>query len=267
MRRPFSAALLVALALTLGACGRDEPEPVAEPKAPPLAQPAEPAAPREPVAEPVVEAALEEVEVPTSAGDVEVELAIDLPTPQFVGTPRNIPADNLDPTTGKRRAPFMVPEGTVLLSAEAPVTSSDEEPIIGEIEQVTDGDKEAYDGSYVELGPGSQYVQIDLGRTCEVRAIVVWHYHSQARVYRDLVVQVGGDPDLILDAVTVYNNDHDNSSGLGVGEDYEYVETNEGRLIDTGSVRGRYVRLYSNGSTASPMNHYTEVEVFGRPVD
>ncbi len=267
MRRPFAAALLVALALTLGACGRDEPEPVAKPKAPPPAQRAEPAPVPDPVEEAAPEVAPEGAGVPTPAGDVEVELEIGLPVPQFVGTPKNIPADNLDPMTGRRRAPFMVPEGTVLLSAEAPVTSSDEEPIIGEIEQVTDGDKEGYDGSYVELGPGSQYVQIDLGRTCEVRAIVVWHYHSQARVYRDVVVQVGGDPDLILDAVTVYNNDHDNSSGLGVGEDYEYIETNEGRLIDTGSVRGRYVRLYSNGSTSSPMNHYTEVEVFGRPAD
>jgi hypothetical protein len=36
------------------------------------------------------------------------------------------------------------------------------EPIIGEVEQVTDGDKEGRDGSYVEFGPGKQYVQIDL---------------------------------------------------------------------------------------------------------
>jgi len=27
----------------------------------------------------------------------------------------------------------------------------------------------------------------------------------------------------------------------------------------------RYVRLYSNGSNANALNHYVEVEVFGRP--
>jgi hypothetical protein len=28
--------------------------------------------------------------------------------------------------------------------------------------------------------------------------------------------------------------------------------------------KGRYVRLYSNGSTANEMNHYIEVEVYGK---
>ena len=239
LNRPMPV-LCSLLALTLCACS-DEPEP---PKPPPAA---------------VDEAA------PVSD---KVVLELELPVPQFVGTPRNIPADNLDPIIGRRRrAAFLVPAGTVLLSAERPVTASDAEPIIGEVEQVTDGDKEAYEGGYVEFGPGTQYVQIDLGEAYLIDVVLVWHYHSQARVYRDVIVQVGTDPDLILDAVTVFNNDHDNSSGLGVGEDYEYVETSEGRLLDLGGVEGRYVRLYSNGSTSSPMNHYTEVEVYGRPVE
>jgi len=29
-------------------------------------------------------------------------------------------------------------------------------------------------------------------------------------------------------------------------------------------VKGRYVRLYSNGNTTNKMNHYIEVEVFGK---
>ena len=39
----------------------------------------------------------------------------------------------------------------------------------------------------------------------------------------------------------------------------------EGRLIDCKGVTGRYIRLYSNGSTAGDMNHYVEVEVYGTP--
>ena len=65
---------------------------------------------------------------------------------------------------------------------------------------------------------------------------------------------------------TVFNNDRDNSLGLGAGTDLHYTETNEGKLIDSKGVHGRYVRLYSNGNTSDDLNHYTEVEVYGRPV-
>jgi len=195
-----------------------------------------------------------------------VKLEVEMPRPMFIGTPKNIRTPNLEPARkGKARPPVLVPEGTKLLSFEKPVSASDDDPVIGELEQVTDGDKEGTEGSYVELGPGQQYVQVDLEQTCTIHAVVVWHYHCQARVYRDLVVQTAGDPDFILDVQTAFNNDHDNSSGLGVGKDYEYIETYEGRVIPVAGIKARYVRLYSNGSTSDELNHYTEVEVFGSP--
>ena len=43
-----------------------------------------------------------------------------------------------------------------------------------------------------------------------------------------------------------------------------YLEKNEGKLIDAKGTRGRYVRLYSNGNTSDDMNHYIEVEVYGK---
>jgi len=193
-------------------------------------------------------------------------LELELPKPMFVGTPTNIRTPNLEKITGKRRGPFYVPKGTKLLSLDQPVTSSDMMPIIGEVEYVTDGEKSGEAGYYVELGPGSQYVQIDLGASYTIHAILVWHYHSQARVYRDVVVQVSDDPDFISEVKTVFNNDHDNSSGLGIGRDKEYIETNEGRLIDPRGASGRYVRLYSSGNTSNDMNHYVEVEVYGTEV-
>jgi hypothetical protein len=195
-----------------------------------------------------------------------VDLIIELPKPAFIGTPKNFRTDNLEPAKGdKPRPPHKVLAGTKLLSRGKPITASDEDPIIGEIEQVTDGDKEAGDGSYVEFGPGLQWAQIDLEAECEIQAIVVWHYHGDPRVYFDVVVQVADDPDFITGVKTIFNNDHDNSSGLGIGRHYEYFDTFEGRLIDARGVRSRYVRLYSNGSTADEMNRYTEVEVHGRP--
>jgi hypothetical protein len=139
------------------------------------------------------------------------------------------------------------------------------EPVIGELSFVTDGKKSGEDGYYVELGPGLQWVQIDLDKTDTLAAIVIWHYHSQARVYRDVVVQVSDDKDFINGVTTLFNNDHDNTSGLGVGKDKEYIETYEGKLVDAKGVKARYVRLYSSGNTSNDMNHYVEVEVYGIP--
>jgi hypothetical protein len=189
-----------------------------------------------------------------------------LPKPAFKGTPKHVPeGSNLEkPRSGPRPA-FLAPEGATNVALGKPVTSSDREPILGELKFVTDGNKEADEGSYVELGPGRQWVQIDLRQPTETFAVVVWHYHASARVYRDVVVQVADDADFIDNVRTIFNNDHDNSLGLGIGQDKEYWETHEGRLIDAGGVTARYVRLYSRGSTADDQNHYVEVEVWGLP--
>jgi len=200
-----------------------------------------------------------------STDQEKVVLELKLPKPMFVGTPRNIRSPNLEKITGKKRRPFYVPKGTELLSLDKPVTGSDTEPIIGELEFVTDGEKSGEEGYFVEFGPGVQYVQIDLEGSFHLHAILIWHYHSQARVYRDVVVQVSDDPDFITGVKTIFNNDHDNSSGLGVGKDKEYIEVNEGRLIDPRGITTRYVRLYSRGNTSNDMNHYVEVEVYGTP--
>jgi hypothetical protein len=194
-----------------------------------------------------------------------VELKLQLPKPMFIGTPTNIKSANLEPITGKSRGPFMVPAGTKLLSLKRPVKSSDSQPVIGELDMITDGEKEGGDGYFVELGPGKQWVQVDLGSSYALHAILAWHYHSQARVYRDVIVQVSDDKDFLKGVQTVFNNDHDNSSGMGVGKDKEYIEVAEGRLVDPKGVKGRYVRMYSNGNTTNDLNHYVEIEVYGAP--
>lgn len=195
-----------------------------------------------------------------------VPLEIKLPKPVFVGTPSNLQVPNLEKPRGGPRPPFLAPEGTKNVAFKKPVTSSDEQPIIGDLSMVTDGDKEASDGSYVELGPFLQHVTIDLKSRNNIYAIVIWHYHKQPRVYFDVIVQVADDPDFVSNVKTVFNNDHDNTSGLGVGKDMNYVETSEGKLIDAKGVQGRYVRCYSRGNNANDLNNYVEVEVYGTPV-
>jgi hypothetical protein len=187
-----------------------------------------------------------------------------LPQPLFEGTPQNLRVPNLEKANYKARQPFLAPTGVKLISRRKPVTSG-EEPIMGELSQVTDGDKEAEEGSYVTLAPGKQYVGIDLGTLNEIYAIVFWHFHKTPRVYFDVIVQIADDAGFTKNVRTIFNNDHDNTSKMGVGKDMNYIETSEGRLIDAKGAIARYVRLYGNGNNADEMNHCIEVEAFGRP--
>ena len=191
-------------------------------------------------------------------------LPIKLPSPKFGYTKQNIRVPYLNNDHKKDRPPFLAPRGAVNIALNKPVTSSDPAPIIGELELVTDGDKEAMDGCWVELGPGVQWIQIDLGATYNLYAVVFWHWHTQGCVFFDVAVQVSDDPDFITNVTTLFNNDRDNSSGLGIGEDMHYIETYQGKLIDAKGVKARYVRLYSNGNTGNDQNFYTEVEVYGK---
>jgi len=207
-----------------------------------------------------------EKEDPNTAKSGMAPLQIELPTPLFIGTPQNVQVPYLKKPTGKPRPLFYAPVGTKNVAFEKPVTCTDEEPIIGETEMITDGDKEGADGSFIELGPFPQSIIIDLEAVCDIYAIVAWHYHKEAWVYFDVVVQVADDPDFITNVRTLFNNDIDNSLGQGVGKNMHYTETSEGKLIDAKGVQARYVRLHSNGSTGSDANHYIEVEVYGKAV-
>jgi len=194
-----------------------------------------------------------------------VPLKTDLPKPLFVGTEVPVKVPNLEHPLGTKRPDFLVPAGTVNLARGKKVTASDTEPVVGTLDLITDGDKEGDEGSWVELGPGKQWVQIDLETEANVSALIVWHFHSSARVYFDVVVQVSDDPAFSKNVTTVFNSDTQNHLGLGAGKDLLYIETYEGKLIDAKGVKGRYVRLYSNGNTINKLNHYIEVEVWGKP--
>ncbi|HIJ52084.1 MAG TPA: hypothetical protein HPP66_02890 [Planctomycetes bacterium] len=204
---------------------------------------------------------------PTPTGTQLVALDIKLPKPMFVGTPQDVKVEYLEKPLGKPRPPFYAPVGTKNVAIGKPVTSTDEFPIIGKLEWITDGDKEGADGSFVELGPLEQHLTIDLEAEYNIYAIVVWHYHKEPRVYFDVVVQAASDPDFTVNASTVFNNDIDNSLGLGVGKDMHYTETAEGKLIDAKGIRARHVRLHSNGNTTYDVNHYIEVEVYGKAAE
>jgi hypothetical protein len=195
----------------------------------------------------------------------EVPLNTQLPRPLFVGTPVPLNVPNLEPPLKGKRPDFMVPVGTVNLAKGKKVTASDDSPVVGTLDLVTDGDKAGDEGSWVELGPGKQWVQVDLAKSAKIYAVLVWHFHSQARVYRDVIAQVSDDPTFKSGVTTIFNNDFKGELGLGAGKDLNYIETYQGKLIDAKGVKGRYVRLYSNGNTTNKLNDYIEVEVWGKP--
>jgi len=192
--------------------------------------------------------------------------------------PMDIRSANLEPSRGGRpRPPVWVPtDATTNLALGCRVTASGEPTLldhaehqtpIGDLTYITDGNKE-HDDERVNLPPGKHWVQIDLGKTQEVWAVQIWHWYDYGCVYHDVVIQLSNDPDFIDGAVIVFNNDHDNSAGLGVGSDKEYIECFEGRCIPVEGVSARYLRFYSNGCTETPVNRYSEIEVYGRaPAD
>jgi hypothetical protein len=204
-------------------------------------------------------------QAPPAAGQKLVPIPIVLPQPVFEGTPRNMKVPNLEKPRWKAREPFLAPEGVKNVARRKTVVSSDANPIVGELSMITDGDRSGEEGAFVELGPGKQHVTVDLGAPHEIYAVLFWHYHNSPRVFFDVVVQIADDPGFTKNVRTLMNNDHDNTSGFGAGTDMNYVETSEGRLVDGRGAIARYVRLFSNGNDANDLNHYVEVEVFGRP--
>src|SRR6266478_5562266 len=195
-----------------------------------------------------------------------VPLSLKLPPPAFKGTPKDLRLSSyVEPLSDKPRPPMMVPPGLKNIAKGAKLTSSDKNATSSVLEKITDGDKEASDQSIIFLRKGSQWVQMDLGASQEIFAIALWHAHNTAKVYHSVIVQLSDDPDFLKDVRTIFNNDQENKSGLGVGTDREYFETFEGKLINGKGAKARYIRFYSKGSTESALNEYTEIEVYGRP--
>ena len=205
--------------------------------------------------------------IPAAAADLE-PLPLKMPAPTTKGTPEELPSGpNIEPPleAGKLPKPFLAPKGVVNVAQGKKVTASLPSTISGNLEQVTDGKKEAFDDYVVEMKKGPQWVQIDLGQEYAIAAVAIWHDHRYVQAFRDVIIQLSNDPDFTKDVVTLYNNDYDNSSGLGEGKDKEYFEQQFGRVIDGKNTKARYLRSYTKGSTLSAFNCHTEIEAYAPP--
>jgi hypothetical protein len=194
------------------------------------------------------------------------ELPLVLPKSVALGTPRPMKINNLEPISKNPRILPKVPAAAVNLAEGCDVTSSAREAAAGDFSYLTDGDKGGEEGFEVELPRGAHWVQVDLKKSAEISAIVLWHFHRERRVYFNVIVQISDDAAFKKDVTTVYNNDAEGELGLGKGKDYCYYESNEGRVMALSpAIKGRYVRFYSKGNSAGPSNDYIETEIWGVP--
>lgn len=203
---------------------------------------------------------------PATNSEALTPLVIKLPAPALKGTPKDIPLNSyVEPLSDKPRPAMMVPAGLKNLAPGAKLTCSDKNATPDVLARLVDGEKEPSDQNIISLRKGSQWIQMDLGAPQDIFAAVIWHAYNSGQIYHDVVVRVADDADFTQNVRTLFNNDQDNTSGLGAGTDKEYFETNEGKLIDTKGAKAQFIRFYSKGSTDGALNEYTELEVYGRP--
>src|SRR5262245_56077795 len=159
-----------------------------------------------------------------AAGDL-VPLDLKLPAPAFKGTPKDIQLSSyVEPLSDKPRPAMMVPAGLKNLAPSAKISSSSTNTPQESLAKIVDADKESSDQSIIFLRKGTQYLQMDLGSSQELFALVIWHAHNTAKVYHDVIILASDDSEFKTGVQTLFNNDQDNSSNLGAGTDREYFE-------------------------------------------
>ncbi len=189
------------------------------------------------------------------------------PPPGYVGSRVFGGQTAARPIRDPRDRPWTLAVGATLrnLAAGKPVTASDAAPLLGSLSMLTDGVKNCTGDEVVELASGIQYVQVDLATPCRIEGVGLWHDCQAPRIYQAVQIWISDTADF-QGARAVFNNDHQDLLGQGMGGDELYLETHLGLVQMVPQVTGRYVRAYSRGNTSNALNHYTELEVYGQPL-
>ena len=215
--------------------------------------------------------AIEKQSATSGEPDLE-EWQLDFPPPVYVGTPSYLQSEsdvslgdfeNFVDAQNARKTLRLPKNARENIALGKRITGSMNLPLEGKYGFLCDGNRSA--DAFLTLGPEEQWVQVDLGENYELFGLIVWHEYGSASIYRDVVIQVSKDASF-ASATTVFNNDHDSSASYSraVGSDPAYVESNYGRIVEMKGDVGRFVRIYSNGSTRDEMSRFVELEVFGR---
>lgn len=160
------------------------------------------------------------------------------------------------------------------------VTASTTDLFGGSLSLVTDGQSASASGyAGIRTTNGPQYYQVDLGAAYALNRLrIVNDWGSSASVYRtnkDIIVLLSNDPAFSTGVTVVYNNDANNSVGLGAGSDPEFQEPpgGVGTWFDLGTpVNARYARVWGNGhvradNSVHAVNTPIEFEAYADPGD
>ncbi|TLS50664.1 hypothetical protein FE782_18335 [Paenibacillus antri] len=140
---------------------------------------------------------------------------------------------------------------------------------------LTDGVRTTSEYALISTSSGAKYVQVNLGEPHSITKVNLLNDYNpdSPRIGKDIVVQLSNDPTFATGVTTVYNNDTDNSAGLGAGSDPEYTEPSSGAglTVTLGApITAQYVRYWANGHTRTQTSAYNavntpvEVEVYAR---
>jgi len=198
---------------------------------------------------------------------LDIGVGPDAVTQATPGNPRGIRPPHLR-AEGQQRPPFLVRPGMANLALYKPVTYSEGEPLIGDLDQITDGLKKSGRFDYVEFDPGLGWLQVDLGEVRAIHAVVLWHFYKNPTIYNDVIVRVADDDKFTRNVRTLSNNDHDNSSGLGKGADEAFYTRWWGEIADArgaghDGTPARYVRVYTADGMEGERPRFVEIAVYG----
>ena len=206
------------------------------------------------------------VEGRTDLVELDVGLGPDAVTRATPGNPKGLKPPHLRPQ--KRRKPLRVRPGMTNLALYKPVTACTDEPLAGDVDQITDGLKKSGPFDYVELPPGLGWVQIDLEQVRTIHAVVIWHFYKNATIYNDVIVRVADDAAFSRNVRTLFNNDHDDSARMGKGDDTAFYTRWWGEIVDARGAGGdgtkaRYVRVYTADGMEDELPRFVEIAVYG----
>jgi len=198
--------------------------------------------------------------------ELDIEVGLDTVTRATPGPAKGLKPPHLR-AEGKR-AVFEVRPGLKNLALYKDVTAG-EEPVVGDVDQITDGIKKSRKFDYVELPSKLGWVQVDLGRPRTIHAVVIWHFYKNATIYSDVIVRVADNEAITQNVRTLFNNDHDNSAGMGAGSNKAFYTRWWGEIVDArgdkyNGTPGRYVRVYTGAGWEGEPPRFVEVAVYGK---
>ncbi|MBN2652032.1 MAG: discoidin domain-containing protein [Spirochaetales bacterium] len=128
-------------------------------------------------------------------------------------------------------------------------------------------DKSINQNNLTNIGKGSSWIAINLGKLVEINRIRIWRDFEKGARYKGVVIELADNPEF-SDPVQIFNNDKNNINGRGVGTDCEYAEKWTGTIFDVDSQKAQFIRIWSAGSNLSSNNLISEIQILSsKPAD